>query len=131
MQLAGLDRRIQAGQAAALAQHADVHALQQRILDLLPATSCTQEPGIPSFWQRMVGWPDTPRFALALAGLAVFALVMIMPQSQPPGVSPRAAAQYEAWSWYDITGQDLPASNDSTALTMTDLIDLEVDQDGG
>ena len=129
-ELADLDQRIQSEQAAALPAQADVLALQQRILARLPVQAETSVTKTMPRWQHVRAWLARPRPAIALAGLAVLAIVMLMPRPQPPAISSQVAGQYETWSWYDITGQDLPAANTTTALTMTDLLDLEMDEDG-
>jgi len=132
-QLADLDQCIRAELAATLSQASDVAALHQRILARLPAQSTGQIPGKTALWHRVFNWLATPRFAFALTGFLVIAVAMMMPRSPSPlpGLSPQATAQYADWSWYDITGQDLPAASSTTSLTMTDLIDLELDEDGG
>jgi hypothetical protein len=131
-QSAELDRRIQSEQATALPTQAEVHTLQQRILASLPAQAGGQALTLhtSSLWQRLFPWLVTPHFALALAGLAVLAIVIGLPHSTPPSVYKYPSNQYEAWSWYDITGQDLPVATTTASLTMTDFIDLEIDDNG-
>jgi hypothetical protein len=131
-QIAYLDKCIQSEQATALQPPADVLALQQRILASLPAQPSTQaNSSTASVGKRIIDWLLPPRFALALAGIAVLAIVMLVPRTQPHVNFKQAASPYEAWTWYDVTGQELPVATSTAALTMTDLIDLEVNEDGG
>lgn len=130
-QIADLDRRIQSAQAAALPSTTEVLALQQRILATLPAQTRPQANArTQRIRKSIIDWLLTPRFALALTGLAVLAIVVLWPQPLPPVLQPQASSQYEAWSWYDITGQELSVANSNTSLTMTDWIDLETNEDG-
>ncbi len=130
-QLAELDQRIQAEQAATLLRIGDAEALQQRILAQLPAQSGTSASDKTRLGQRLLRWLVMPRFAFALTSVAVLAVIMMMPRSPSIDVPPQTTSQYAAWSWYDITGQDLPATSATSTLTMTDFIDLELDEDGG
>ena len=130
--LAELDRRIESAQAHAMPAPAEIRALQQRILASLPAHAANPAtaPRL-SAWQLLRNWLVTPRFAIALSAFAVLVMLLGIPRTHAPVVPPQAAGQFEAWSWYDITGQDLPDASAPATLTMTDLIDLELNEDGG
>lgn len=131
-QIADLDLRIQSEQAAALPRQADVFALQQRILASLPAGSGGRvSAGTRSIYKRIIDWFITPHFAVALAGIAVLTVVMLQQHVQPTTPSEPATNAYEAWAWYDITGQDLAVANTASSLSMTDWIGLEDSEDGG
>lgn len=130
VRLEDLDLCIEAAQVASLPSAHEVQVLQQRILASLPNTAGTtfETRG----WQRLFNWLITPRYAVALAALTVLAIVLAMPHS-PTHVATQQTANsaYARWSWYDVTGQDLaPAKHTPAALTMTDFINLEIDQDG-
>lgn len=130
-QLAELDQLIQCECDVEQAQVADVSALQQRILNLLPAKPIALTRRSKPLWQRLHNSLFTPRLVAALSVLAVVAVILLAPHARQPMLSPQALNGYEAWSWYDITGQELATVNKPTAMTMTDFIDLETDEDGG
>lgn len=128
--LEDLDLRIEAAQTASIPSSREVQALQQRILASLPNTS--RSAFEIHGWQRLRDWLMAPRHAVALAALAVLAIVLATPHS-PTHIAAKQSANsaYAAWSWYDVTGQNLaPVKHTTTALTMTDFINLEIDQDG-
>ncbi|MBI1425069.1 MAG: hypothetical protein GC149_16605 [Gammaproteobacteria bacterium] len=130
--IADLDQRIQAEQAAALPTQAEVLNLQQRILTSLPASTTPMRADRIIKRDRFLRrWWSTPRLALALASAALIAIVIHVSPTTPPLNDTATGNQYEAWAWYDITDQDLPAANNSTTVSMTDLIDLEIGEDGG
>jgi len=130
-QLAKLDQRIRCERDFGQAQVADVFTLQQRILKQLPANPVTITPRRKPRWQSLHNWLMTPRLVAALSVLGVVALILLAPHVRQPMLTPQALNGYEAWSWYDITGQELATVNKPTAMTMTDLIDLETGEDGG
>lgn len=127
-QLEDLDLRIESAQATSLPSAHDVHALQKRILASLPIKSSTPRA---SGWRHLLDWLKTPRYAVALSVLTILTIILATPHS-PSVVTTQQTGNstYAAWSWYDITGQDLPAAKHTTvALTMTDFINLEIGQD--
>lgn len=132
-QLENLDLRIHAAQSAAQPATTEIQALQQRILASLPTPANTRRSPVPaSNWRRLSDWLRLPRHALALVSIAILAIVLSMHRPATV-VNPRppAVTSFAAWSWYDITGQELPTRDATTALTMTDLVDLEINEDGG
>ena len=131
-QIVDLDLRIQSAQASALPRQADVLALQQRILARLPASSGGRDSaGTRSIYKRIIDWFITPHFAVALTGIAVLTIVMLHQHMLSTAPSKPATSAYEAWAWYDITGQDLAVANTASSLTMTDFLGLEDNEDGG
>lgn len=128
-----LDACIDSAQAAALPANSELHVLQQRILASLPAqaTAGSKLAPVPG-WMRIASWLITPRHSLAL--VAIMALAVFLNLHHSPSLMTSdsgGASSYAAWSWYDITGQELPAKQATSSLTMSDLINLELDQDGG
>ena len=128
-QVAELDNRIHAEYAESLPQHREVLALQQRILAAVPVQTGTHSARIKPVWKRLGHWLCNPPFVAALASVAVLAIVMLWLRTPPSGTQ-QETNLYQAWSWYDITGQDLPAATASSALTMTDWVELDVNEDG-
>lgn len=132
-QLETLDQQIAAAQSDALASNANIMKLQQRILSSLPAQTSTAAINNSSLHKSEENvWFRRRRLAVALA--SVLLLVLLLSQHlTPPTHRTRvpASASFAAWSWYDITGQDLPSKQPSSTLSMTDLIDMEINQDGG
>ncbi|MEJ2360731.1 MAG: hypothetical protein P8Z75_04780 [Gammaproteobacteria bacterium] len=129
-----LDTQIHRAQTDALSAEAEITALQQRILTNLPVHTRGHRRFFPASGRlpRLFSQFHLPRYTLALAGMMILILAMTLHHAAPVvTTNPPAEAAFAAWSWYDITGQELPARQTSTALTMTDLIDLETGQVGG
>lgn len=130
-ELEELDRLIESDQGMQRAQLASIDNLQQRILERLAAKTVSKPSPPTQRRQPLRNWLQRPRLALALSGFAVMAMVVVTLQIRQPATPHQDLASYEAWSWYDITDQDLPASANTNTLSMTDLIDLETGEDGG
>lgn len=122
-----LDAHIHSARDTDMPSRQEVYALQQRILSSLPTQATS-----PSASSRQSGnflqWLLMPRLSFALLGTALLALVFIVHNPAPHTTTTSATTSYAAWSWYDITGQELSPSSRTTAMTMTDLVDLEMDQ---
>lgn len=131
-QLEELDDRIASAQSDAL-RHGDTRALQQRILSQLPGQFRPAGSDKPALRKSSAfGWLHSPRLAVALA--SVLLLVVILGTHHiPPTPRPQAtaSASFAAWTWYDITGQDLQQKQSSSSASMTDLIDMDLNQAGG
>jgi hypothetical protein len=112
-----LDTRIETALHAAAHDTPAIQALQQRILDALPA-----QP--PLVQRTLYAWINLPRFALAGAGLLTVALLFMLYRTPVPR-PPLAVSAYEIWAWYDITGHELPDDTTGTAMTMTDFVELD------
>lgn len=132
-QLAQLDRLIESEQHLSLAQTTNQASLQQRILDQLPCQASISPAVFPvaTSWRRIIDWFVSPRFALAATSIAVLAIFLLIPLSPPRQTMHTVSTEFESWAWYDVTGQELPAASTTSMLTMMDLIELEVNEDGG
>jgi len=114
-----LDRHLADAQALTAPTAHEVQALQRRILASLPAqgTRSWRWPGLPE-------WLNPPR--LALAGIGILALMLVSLLHYTPGPAPgQPDSGYEAWTWYDITGQELSGGQTSAGMSMTEFIDLD------
>lgn len=132
-QVAQLDMRIESEQQATLQEFGDQSPLHQRILATLPAQLPAHHASFAtsSAWRRIIDWLVTPRFAIAIASTAVLAIALLMPQAPQQQSTELASNEFDAWAWYDITGQELPEPTTAATLTMMDLIDFEVYEDDG
>lgn len=104
-------------------------ALAQRILAGLPVRS--QRPAhAHGFGQNLIASLLSPRLAFALATIMAVAVMVYL---QPPPDAQLASHnnEFEQWAWYDITGQSLGNQSEVAALSMMDLIEFEISEDGG
>lgn len=132
-QLAELDLRIAAAQYDAVIATPSINTLQQRILFSLPIQShLSANKKHLNRRSAIFNWPLSTRFAMTLASLLLLAILLDqyrpshIPQTHLP-----ASASLAAWTWYDVTGQNLPSRQASSTLTITDLIDTGLNQNGG
>lgn len=132
-QIAPLDMIIQSEQQLTLQEFGNQSPLQQRILATLPPQSPAHDANFAnsSAWRRILDWLVMPRFAIAIASAAVLAIALLVTQAPQQQTMALASNEFDAWAWYDITGQELPEQTTATTLTMMDLIDLEVYEDDG
>jgi hypothetical protein len=130
-QLAELDARIETEQEAAIRQLTpNLSALQRRILSQLPEQTTPTTVQARTFWQRSRDWLLPRQLMPALVATMLVTVVFLTSQIPPSNPPAADADEYEAWAWYDITGQELPIVAANSSLTMTDLVDLEI-RDGG
>lgn len=124
-----LDNIIAQDRAVQIQNIGTPHALQQRILAGLPVRS--QHPvHAHGFWQNLFASLFTPRLAFALATFMAVA-VMVYLQIPPDAQLANHNNEFEQWAWYDITDQTLGNQGEVASLSMMDLIELEINEDGG
>lgn len=132
-EIARLDVCIANAQETSLDQIGMPARLQERILAQLPAQTSQHaaSSSSDSGWRKYLAWLIAPRLAIAYASLILLAIVLLLPHSSPPGKPALASNEFEAWAWYDITGQELPTPGMPASLTLMDLVDPDVTEDGG
>ena len=122
-----LDDILRHDQHAALQDIGSTQALQARILAGLPERA-SHRPPAHAAWQNLLASLFTPRLAFALATFMVVTATVYL-QIPPATELASQSGEFEQWAWYDVTGQSLDNQSNTAALSMMDLIELEVVED--